>query len=109
VLNLIFAHPDVSQTINELNHIPNGTCLHTPIFLHDTIPKFGKSIQVWSDEFSRLTNYEIRNIISQLLSIYKMPGVSLVKILPFDDPVPAYGTPEWNSLRDAVLEHLETL
>jgi hypothetical protein len=101
-----FDNPDSEATKNtlyQLGSIPNGTCLTHAVFLRDIIEKFGNNVGVWYVDFRENT----RNRINSLLPVTKLPGVNTIDILPFDDPVPDYGTPEWDKLRDAMLEYLE--
>jgi hypothetical protein len=127
---------DTQITIGEVCGIPNGTCLHTSIFTKDLREKFGASNRVWyveSDDNTqdnrKILNHLLsvassvpktearlscecfdentRNRIESLFYVVKMAGVKSVEVLPFDDPAPTYGTPEWDRVRDLIIDYIE--
>ena len=91
---------ETKKSIYSLGGIPNGTCLTTPVFSTDIYEKFGNSVIVW---YVHTSNSES---IYTLAIVAKYPGVNSVSVLPFNEPNPTYGTPEFDSLRDKVLAYL---
>ena len=91
---------ETKNSIYTLGGIPNGTCLTYPVFSTDIYEVFGNSFGIW---FVNTPNIES---IYTLSIIAKYPGVKSVTVLPFNEPHPTYGTPDFDSLRDKVLAYL---